>query len=124
MDIRRGSCQEVRCFLNTSHSGLWRELFRDGLQIRVNKAFYCLDSITDRLSCVIYPWQYPGIGDKAGGEPGEKYPGSQHMYAKSNFHTIREQNCFSTVGIIRKLQIFPSCLSSFGRVVYCNIKNV
>lgn len=70
------------------------ELFRDRLQIRVNKAFYCLDSITDRLSCVIYPWQYQGIGDKAGEEEGEKYHRSQHMYAKRIFHT--EPNCSLT----------------------------
>lgn len=94
-----------------------RELFKDRLQIRVNKAFYCPDSITDRLSCVIYPWQYQGIGEKAGVEQGEKHL----RHAKKNL-PYRNAVVFKTA-IIRKLQTFPPCLSSFGRFVYCNIKN-
>lgn len=34
------------------------------LQIKVNKGFYCLDSFKDRLSCVIQPPIYQGIGGK------------------------------------------------------------
>lgn len=31
---------------------------------------------------------------------------SQHMYAKRIFHTHKKRNCFFTIGIIWKLQIF------------------
>lgn len=85
MNIRRRSWQEERRLLNASHLYYTGELFRDLLQIRVNKALYCLHSTADRLSCVIYPQQYQGNGDKAGEERGRNIT-SPNICAKMIFH--------------------------------------